>query len=294
DADAGRMRVRTETSEAHTDVVSNVTVERFIEAIEQAQEYIRAGDVFQVVLSQRFAVQTDVAPFCVYRALRTLNPSPYMYCLRFDETTIVGASPELLVRVQDRTVCTRPIAGTRPRGATVAEDIANEQQLRSDAKECAEHIMLVDLGRNDIGRVAQHGTVDVSSFMDIERYSQVMHLVSHVTGTLRADCDAFDAFLACMPAGTLSGAPKVRAMEIIAQLEQEARGTYAGAIGYIGFTGNIDTCITIRTICFTGGTAYVQAGCGIVLDSQPEHEVEESVNKAKALLRAIAAAKAWF
>jgi anthranilate synthase component 1 len=273
---------------------SNVTKEQFIDNVNKAKTYIRAGDIFQVVLSQRFEIETDVSPLQVYRVLRTLNPSPYMYVLKMDDETIVGTSPELLVRVEDERVETRPIAGTRPRGKTEAEDLALERELLADEKERAEHLMLVDLGRNDIGRVSEFGTVKCDSFMQIERYSHVMHIVSNVSGQLAHDKDFFDAFLSCLPAGTVSGAPKLRAMEIIAELENEARGAYAGAIGYLGFSGNLDTCITIRTIIFKNGKAYVQAGAGIVWDSVPENEYQETVNKAKGMLKAIRTAEAMF
>jgi anthranilate synthase component 1 len=217
-----------------------------------------------------------------------------MYYLKMEDEVIVGTSPELLVRVEGDTVQTRPIAGTRPRGATPEQDAALEKELLADHKELAEHLMLVDLGRNDIGRVAEYGTVRCDSFMEIERYSHVMHIVSNVSGKLRRDKDFFDAFLSCLPAGTVSGAPKLRAMEIIAELEYEARGAYAGAIGYLGFSGNLDTCITIRTIIFKDGKAYVQAGAGIVFDSEPEKEYQETVNKAKGMLKSIAVAEAMF
>lgn len=276
------------------EIRSNVTRERFIANVEAAKEYIRAGDIFQVVLSQRFEIETAVEPLQVYRILRTMNPSPYMYVLKLDDEVIVGTSPELLVRVEEERVETRPIAGTRPRGQTPEEDAELEQELLADEKERAEHLMLVDLGRNDLGRVSEYGTVKCDSFMEIERYSHVMHIVSNVTGQIRKDKDFFDAFLSCMPAGTVSGAPKLRAMEIIAELENEARGSYAGAIGYLGFSGNLDTCITIRTIVFKHGKAYVQAGAGIVWDSVPEKEYEETVNKAKGMLKAIRTAEAVF
>lgn len=276
------------------DIRSNITKDKFIANVEAAKEYIRAGDIFQVVLSQRFEIETEVEPLQVYRILRTMNPSPYMYVLKLDEEVIVGTSPELLVRVEDERVETRPIAGTRPRGATPQEDEALERDLLADEKERAEHLMLVDLGRNDLGRVSQFGTVKCDTFMEIERYSHVMHIVSNVTGKIREDRDFFDAFLSCMPAGTVSGAPKLRAMEIIAELENEVRGSYAGAIGYLGFSGNLDTCITIRTIVFKHGKAYVQAGAGIVWDSVPEKEYEETENKAKGMLKAIRTAEAIF
>ncbi|GAK40013.1 anthranilate synthase component I [Paenibacillus urinalis] len=276
------------------DVKSNLTKDQFISNVEQAKEYIRAGDIFQVVLSQRFHIETEVSPLQVYRVLRTLNPSPYMYYLKLGEEVIVGTSPEALVKVDGGRVQTRPIAGTRPRGETAAEDERLAQDLLQDEKERAEHLMLVDLGRNDIGKVSQFGTVKCDSFMEIEKYSHVMHMVTNVSGTIREDKDFFDAFLSCLPAGTVSGAPKLRAMQIIAELEREARGAYAGAIGYLGFSGNMDSCITIRTIIFKEGKAYVQAGAGIVWDSVPEMEYEETVNKAKALLTAIRYAEQMF
>jgi len=276
------------------EIRSNVTKEQFLSNVVRAQEYIRAGDIFQVVLSQRFEIETDVSPLQVYRVLRMMNPSPYMYVLKLREEVIVGTSPELLVRVEGDRVATRPIAGTRPRGATEQEDEQLARDLLADEKERAEHLMLVDLGRNDIGRVSEFGTVKCDSFMEIERYSHVMHIVSNVSGKLQEGRDFFDAFISCLPAGTVSGAPKIRAMEIIAELENEARGAYAGAIGYLGFSGNLDSCITIRTIIFKGGKAYVQAGAGIVWDSVPANEYEETVNKAKALLKAIRTAEALF
>lgn len=276
------------------DYRSNVTKSEFIDNVLRAKEYIRAGDIFQVVLSQRFEMNTSVSPLHVYRVLRTMNPSPYMYYLKMGEERIVGTSPELLVRVEGGKVQTRPIAGTRPRGKTPEADAALERELLADEKELAEHLMLVDLGRNDIGRVAVPGTVKVDAYMEIERYSHVMHIVSNVSGEMREDKDFYDAFLSCMPAGTVSGAPKLRAMEIIAELEKEARGPYAGAIGYLGFSGNLDTCITIRTIIFREGKAYMQAGAGIVWDSVPEMEYEETINKAKALMTAVKTAEAVF
>ncbi|MFC4302843.1 anthranilate synthase component I [Cohnella boryungensis] len=276
------------------DIASNLTKEQFLDNVNQAKEYIRAGDIFQVVLSQRFHIETEVDPLHVYRVLRTMNPSPYMYVLKLDDEVIVGTSPELLVKVDDGKVETRPIAGTRPRGRTPEEDVRLEKELLADEKERAEHVMLVDLGRNDLGRVSTFGSVKCDSYMEIERYSHVMHIVSNVTGELRPDKDFYDAFLSCLPAGTVSGAPKLRAMEIISELENEARGAYAGAIGYLGFSGNLNTCITIRTIIFKNGKAYVQAGAGIVWDSVPENEYQETVNKAKGMLKAIRAAEATF
>jgi len=274
-------------------VSSNLSRAEFEAKVTQAKEYIAAGEIIQVVLSQRLSKATTAAPFDIYRALRSINPSPYMYHLHLDDCHIIGASPELLVRVEDGVVATHPIAGTRPRGTDPAQDAALEQNLRGDEKECAEHIMLLDLGRNDIGRVAEPGTVEVTQLMDVERYSHVMHLVSHVQGRLKGGLTQFDALRACFPAGTVSGAPKIRAMEIIAELESDKRGPYAGAVGYFSFSGNLDTAITIRTIVMTEGTAYVQAGCGIVADSVPEREYEESMNKAQALIKAIEQAEGF-
>lgn len=276
------------------EIKSNLSKETFISNVIKAKEYISAGDIFQVVLSQRFHIETDISPLHVYRILRTMNPSPYMYVLKMDDEVIVGTSPEALVKVDGNKVQTRPIAGTRPRGRTPEEDEALELELLADEKERAEHLMLVDLGRNDLGRVSEFGSVQCDAYMEIERYSHVMHIVSNVSGTLRKDKDFFDAFVSCLPAGTVSGAPKLRAMEIVAELENEARGAYAGAIGYLGFSGNLNTCITIRTIIFKNGKAYVQAGAGIVFDSVPEKEYEETVNKAKALLKSIRMAEAVF
>jgi anthranilate synthase component 1 len=276
------------------DIRSNMTKEQYMDIVNRGKAYIRAGDIFQTVLSQRFEIETEVDPLHVYRMLRMMNPSPYMYYLKLDDEVIVGASPEMLVKVEGDRVEMRPIAGTRPRGATAEEDEALEKELLADEKERAEHVMLVDLGRNDLGRVSEYGTVRCESYMEIERYSHVMHIVSNVAGKLRSDKDFFDALISCLPAGTVSGAPKLRAMEIIAELENEARGTYAGAIGYLGFSGSLNTCITIRTIVFKNGKAYVQSGAGIVWDSVPEKEYEETVNKAKALLKAIRAAEAAF
>ncbi|MDT8976100.1 anthranilate synthase component I [Paenibacillus sp. chi10] len=268
-------------------VRSSETKESFVAKVNRAKEYIRSGDIFQVVLSQRFERQTQADPLDVYRVLRMTNPSPYMYVLKTEDDMIVGTSPEMLVRIKDERVETRPIAGTRPRGVTAEADAALEADLMQDEKERAEHVMLVDLGRNDLGRVCEFGSVRCDTYMNVERYSHVMHIVSNVSGKLRKNKDFFDAFLSCLPAGTLSGAPKLRAMEIIAELEEESRGIYGGAIGYLGFNGNMDSCITIRTIIFRGGHAYVQAGAGVVWDSVPEMEYEETINKAKALLLAI-------
>jgi len=274
-------------------VTSNISKTEFEAKVAQAKEYIEAGEIIQVVLSQRLSKTTTASPFDIYRALRSINPSPYMYYLHLDDCHIVGASPELLVRVEDGIVATHPIAGTRPRGGDPAEDTVLEEELKSDEKERAEHIMLVDLGRNDIGRVSEPGTVEVTQLMDVERYSHVMHLVSHVQGKLRRDLNQFDALRACFPAGTVSGAPKIRAMEIIAELEPDKRGPYAGAVGYLSFSGNLDTAITIRTIIMTEGTAHVQAGCGIVADSVPECEHQESMNKAQALIKSIEQAEGF-
>jgi anthranilate synthase component I len=269
------------------DVQSNVSREQFEQMVRTAKEYIAAGDIYQVVLSQRFETAIAADPFTVYRALRHVNPSPYMYFLRVGGTSIVGSSPEMLVRVEGRHAETHPIAGTRPRGRTDAEDMRLAEELKRNEKERAEHVMLVDLGRNDIGRVAEYGTVKVPQFMALERYSHVMHLVSIVEGRLADDRDRLDALVSCFPAGTVSGAPKVRAMEIIAELEPSRRGIYAGAVGYLDFAGNLDFCITIRTVVIVDGRAYVQAGAGIVSDSNPTAEYEETRDKAQALLRAL-------
>ena len=267
--------------------ISNFTREEFKTAVDKARDYIVAGEAIQVVLSQRMSQPTSVSPFAIYRALRSINPSPYMFFLDCKDFHIIGASPEILIRVEDGIVMTRPLAGTRPRGSTPAEDAGLEQELRSDEKERAEHIMLVDLGRNDIGRVSRPGSVEVSDLMDVERYSHVMHLVTHVQGKLRDDMTAFDALRSCFPAGTVSGAPKIRAMQIIAELEPEKRGPYAGAVGYFSYSGNMDMAIAIRTMVMTRGVAYTQAGCGIVYDSVPEREYQETLNKAQALLKAV-------
>lgn len=269
------------------EVTSNISRELFCKNVLKAKEYIRNGDIFQVVLSQRLCVQTECSPLNVYRALRTINPGPYMYYLKFDGYTLAGSSPEMLVRVDDKRVETCPIAGTRKRGATTEQDEVLEKELLADEKERAEHIMLVDLGRNDIGKVSCFGSVNVDSLMHIERFSHVMHIVSRVSGRLRDGITAFDALSSVLPAGTLSGAPKIRAMEIIDELETVKRCQYGGAVGYLSFDGNLDSCITIRTIVFKNGHAYIQAGGGIVADSIPELEFEESINKAKALLKAI-------
>jgi anthranilate synthase component 1 len=266
---------------------SNAGREGYELMVDRIKEYVVAGDVIQAVPSHRLTRKTAVHPFNVYRQMRTVNPSPYMYYLDLDGFQIVGASPELLVRVEDGVVVTHPIAGTKPRGATPEEDARLAEELLADEKERAEHIMLVDLGRNDIGRVAQPGTVKVDSLMEIERYSHVMHIVSHVSGKLAPNKTRFDAFRAVFPAGTLTGAPKVRAMEIIAEMEPEKRGVYGGAIGYASFAGSLDTCIAIRTIVMKEGVAYLQAGGGIVYDSVPATEYQETVNKLRAPMRAI-------
>jgi anthranilate synthase component 1 len=269
------------------EVSSNVTREGFEAMVRTAKEYIAAGDIYQVVLSQRFEAKASADPFTVYRALRHVNPSPYMYFIRMGERSIVGSSPEMLVRVEGRRVETHPIAGTRPRGRTDEEDVRLAEELKRNEKERAEHVMLVDLGRNDVGRVSEYGTVRVPTFMALERYSHVMHLVSTVEGRLSDEHDRLDALAACFPAGTVSGAPKVRAMEIIAELEGGRRGVYAGAVGYLDFAGNLDFCITIRTVVMENGRAYVQAGAGIVADSNPAAEYEETRDKARAVLQAI-------
>jgi anthranilate synthase component 1 len=265
----------------------NMTPEQYREMVQRGKEYIFQGDIFQVVLSQRVDVETSAHPFSLYRALRTVNPSPYMFYLDFEDHQIVGASPELLVRVEGDVVSNHPIAGTRPRGADEAEDHLLAQELLADEKEKAEHIMLVDLGRNDVGRVSTPGSVRLPKLMEVERFSHVMHIVSNVDGTLRPELTALDALRACFPAGTVSGAPKVRAMEIIAELEKDARGVYAGAVGYVDFGGEMDTCIALRTLVYKDGVASLQAGGGIVADSTPEGEYAESFHKMRALVRAI-------
>ena len=270
-----------------TPFTSNISKERYYENVRKAKEYIHAGDMIQVVPSQRLSRLTGAQPFDIYRALRAINPSPYMYYLHLDDFHIIGASPELLVRVEDGAIAYHPLAGTRPRGNTEEEDQALAEELLRDEKERAEHIMLVDLGRNDVGRVSEPGSVRVTHLMEIERYSHVMHIVSHITGHLKPELTPFDALRACFPAGTVSGAPKIRAMEIIAELELDQRGPYAGAVGYFSFSGNMDTAITIRTIVLKDGVAHVQAGGGIVADSVEETEYQESLRKAAALLRAI-------
>lgn len=267
---------------------SNLTREEFGDKVRKAQEFIRAGDIIQVVLSQRFEVDYSGDPLDVYRAIRCVNPSPYLYCLEFGERAVVGSSPEIHVRSEEGHVEVRPIAGTRPRSDDPARDAALAEELLADPKERAEHIMLVDLGRNDLGRVCRYGSVKVPELMVIERYSHVMHIVSDVVGELAPEYDAYDLMRATFPAGTVSGAPKIRAMEIIGALEPDRRGPYAGAIGYFGFSGNLDSCIAIRTALLDGKSAYVQAGAGIVADSDPEKEFEETCNKARGMLVALA------
>ncbi|MBX7167351.1 MAG: anthranilate synthase component I [Pirellulales bacterium] len=266
---------------------SNFTRAGFEAAVRKCVEYIRAGDIFQVVLGQRLKLEIHSPPFEIYRTLRVVNPSPFMFYLRTPGVTLVGSSPEVMVRVWDGVVTVRPLAGTRPRGADPEEDRRLADELLADAKERAEHVMLVDLGRNDVGRVAQFGSVRLSDVMTIERYSHVMHISSNVDGRLRPELSAFDALAACLPAGTVSGAPKVRAMEIIDELEPHRRGPYAGAVGYFDFCGNMDTCIALRTLVIQDHTAYVQVSAGIVADSDPAAEYQETLNKAKALLRSI-------
>jgi anthranilate synthase component 1 len=266
---------------------SNFTQEQFEQAVLDCIEYIKAGDIFQVVLSQRLQLKIDCDPFEIYRSLRILNPSPFMFFVRSGDTTLVGSSPEIMCRVVDNEMTVRPLAGTRRRGATPEEDDALEAELLADEKERAEHVMLVDLGRNDVGRVAQYGSIRIPDVMIVERYSHVMHISSTVTGQLRENADEFDALMASLPAGTVSGAPKVRAMEIIDEFEPHRRGPYAGAVGYIDYSGNMDTCIALRTMVIKGDTAFVQAGAGIVADSNPTSEYEETLNKARGLLRAI-------
>ncbi len=279
-AKTGKLKIHAGTTRA-----------QFLRSVERCKQYIAAGDIFQVVLSQRLDFVPGIEPFDLYRALRQVNPSPYLYFLRMGETQILGSSPEMLVRVTGRKLEYRPIAGTHPRGRDEAEDLRLEQEMRNDEKERAEHVMLVDLGRNDLGRVSEYGSVKVKDLMYVERYSHVMHLVSALEGKLRKDLGALDAFAACFPAGTLSGAPKVRAMQIIEELEPVRRGIYGGSVLYADFAGNLDSCIGIRTMVMQGKHAYLQAGAGIVADSDPAREFEESINKAQALLRAVEMAR---
>ena len=275
------------SSQGSLQVRSNFSKEGFLEAVERAKEYIKAGDIFQVVLSQRFTVEVGADPFTIYRALRMVNPSPYMFYLRLNGFSVIGSSPEMLVKISEGKAWYRPIAGTRPRGRHDDEDADLAEELKADAKERAEHIMLVDLGRNDLGKVCEYGSVELVDLMFVERYSHVMHLVSTLRGRLRPGLDRFDALMACFPAGTVTGAPKVRAMEIIDELEPGLRSIYAGAILYLDFSGNLDSCISIRTLVVKEGKAHVQAGAGIVADSVPEREYEETLNKARALLKAL-------
>ncbi|MGE5245749.1 MAG: anthranilate synthase component I [Betaproteobacteria bacterium] len=287
----GLSQVRSDGARS-LDVRSNMTREQYEQRVRTAKEHIAAGDIYQVVLSQRFETEVDVDPFTVYRALRRVNPSPYMYFVRMGGVSVVGSSPEMLVRVEGARVETHPIAGTRPRGRTDEEDRRLAEELKRNEKERAEHVMLVDLGRNDIGRVSEYGSVRVPQFMGLERFSHVMHLTSVVEGRLADDRDRLDALVSCFPAGTVSGAPKVRAMQIIKELEPSGRGLYAGAVGYLDFAGNLDFCIAIRTVIMARGRAYVQAGAGIVMDSNPAAEYEETCDKARALLRALELAQA--
>jgi len=278
---------RRENPAAEITPVSNFKREDYLAVVEKCKEYIRAGDIVQVVPSQRWRLPLPCDPFDIYRALRTINPSPYMFYFKAGDLHLAGSSPEVLVKLIGETITVRPIAGTRRRGRTPEEDKALERELLADPKERAEHVMLVDLGRNDIGRVARYGTVRVTDLMVVERYSHVMHIVSNVVGQIKPGRDAFDVLRACFPAGTLTGAPKIRAMEIIEEVEPQRRGPYGGAMGYVSFNGNLDTCITIRTVVIKGDNVYVQAGGGIVADSVPELEFKETENKARGLIRAI-------
>ncbi len=273
---------------------SNMQPQQFKDMVERARDYIKAGDIIQVVLSQRFHTQTELAPLTLYRALRHINPSPYLFFLKLDELVQIGSSPEILVRKDGENIELRPIAGTRKRGVTPAEDEALRLELLADPKERAEHLMLVDLGRNDVGRVARDGSVEVKELLVVEKYSHVMHLVSAVHGIIAEGKDQFDVLDACFPAGTVSGAPKIRAMEIIEELEPERRGPYAGAVGYFGFSGNMDFCITIRTFVMQGQDLWIQAGAGIVYDSDPATELEETINKSMGLRRAVELAEKGF
>jgi anthranilate synthase component I len=272
---------------------SNLTQQGFENAVTRAKEYIKAGDVIQVVLCQRLETETSSDPFEIYRALRFINPSPYMFYLELEDLRVIGSSPETMVRLTGNTIELRPIAGTRRRGATPEEERALEDDLLADPKERAEHIMLVDLGRNDVGRVAEIGTVEVNELMAIERYSHVIHIVSNVRGKLATDKSAFDLFISAFPAGTVSGAPKIRAMQIISELEPQKRGRYAGVIDYFGYNGNLDTCIVIRTILMKGKKVFITAGAGIVADSDPQLEYQETLNKARAMLKAVDLAEQW-
>jgi anthranilate synthase component 1 len=280
-------------ADADHQFTSNMSDSSFREMVAKAKEYILSGDIIQVVLSQRFHTRTDLSPFRLYRALRHINPSPYLFYLKQNDLVQIGSSPEILVRLEQDDIELRPIAGTRRRGETPEEDLALEQELLADPKERAEHLMLVDLGRNDVGRVAEHGQVETRDLMLVERYSHVMHIVSGVHGRLAPGYDQFDVLSACFPAGTVSGAPKIRAMEIIEELEPERRGPYAGAVGYFGFSGNMDFCITIRTFIQKGQDLWIQAGAGIVADSDPQLEYEETINKSMGLRRAVELAEKW-
>lgn len=286
-AQEAQWKLKGHAPSARPTVRSNWARDDFYEAVRDVKEHIFAGDCYQVVISQRFTRDVTVAAVPIYRALRRSNPAPYTYLLKADDEAIIGASPEMLVRCRGRQLDYRPIAGTRPRGATATEDNALAEEMRNDEKEVAEHMMLVDLGRNDLGRVAEYGSVKVEELLSVERYSKVQHLVSSLSARLRENSDRFDALAACFPAGTVTGAPKVRAMEIIRELEPDDRGVYAGAVLYMDYAGNLDSCIAIRTIVLRAGQASVQAGAGIVADSVPEREYEETVHKAEALLRAI-------
>lgn len=268
-------------------ITSNFARNDFLGAVSRIKEYITNGDIIQAVVSQRFSTALDVSPLDIYRALRVINPSPYMFFLRLGNLTLAGSSPEILVRVDGKDVNVKPIAGTRRRGRDEEEDRALEKELLLDPKERAEHIMLVDLGRNDLGRVSEPGTIEVDSLMAVERYSHVMHIVSNIKGRLNDGLDSFEALKACFPAGTLTGAPKIRAMEIIEELEPVKRGVYGGSVGYFGYSGNMDMCITIRTLVIKDGRVYIQAGAGIVADSAPEKEFEETESKAGAMLKAM-------
>jgi anthranilate synthase component I len=288
---SGAPSSSTTGNDAHVAITSNMMREDYVSMVSAAKNYIAAGDIIQVVPSQRFEAPLTAHPFNLYRSLRTINPSPYMFYLRLGDFTLVGASPETMVRVEGHQITLRPIAGTRRRGANEVEDLELERELLADPKELAEHIMLVDLGRNDVGRVAKIGSVRVTELMTVERYSHVMHIVSNVVGELNEGMDAFDAFRATFPQGTVSGAPKIRAMEIIDELEPVRRGVYAGAVGYFSFTGNTDTAIALRTLLIKGDRVYIQAGGGVVADSEPVAEYEESCNKARAMIRALSAAR---
>jgi len=276
------------------EIRSNFSKTDYFKAVHKAKEYIRIGDIFQVVLSQRFTTPITADPFNIYRALRIVNPSPYMFFLKIQNSTIIGSSPEMLVRVSNGTAYYRPIAGTRPRGETDTDDALLEAELKADEKEKAEHVMLVDLGRNDLGKVCEYGSVEVENLMFIEKYSHVMHLVSSLHGQLRSDVNRFSALMSCFPAGTVTGAPKVRAMQIIDELEPHKRGVYAGAVLYLDFSGNLDSCIAIRTLVTKDGKAYIQAGGGIVADSVPEKEYQETINKSRALIKAVEMAEHGF